>query len=177
MITAVINTYVHIFMYSYYFLSSFKQLAKYTNAVKPILTAVQIAQLVVLLGQCIVGVLPGCNGTRIYYLHFVNVSVLIFLFTKFYLKSYVKQKKREWSSDKFLSMIKVLIVNLKWQRVLKYSIRFNGSFLLAVQSFRCGYMKASSCEFKSFLYLYFNKDWLMKRTTRGACTIYCFFND
>lgn len=156
MITAVINTYVHIFMYSYYFLSSFKQLAKYTNAVKPILTAVQIAQLVVLLGQCIVGVLPGCNGTRIYYLHFVNVSVLIFLFTKFYLKSYVKQKKGEWSSDEFLSMIRFLclIINLKWQRVLKYSIRFNGSFLLAVHSFRCGHMKASSCEFKSFGFIF-----------------------
>lgn len=154
MITAVINTYVHIFMYSYYFLSSFKQLAKYTNAVKPILTAVQIVQLVVLLGQCIVGVLPGCNGTRIYYLHFVNVSVLIFLFTRFYLKSYVKQKG-EWSNNEFLSTIRFwyLIVNLKWQRVLKYSIRFNGSFLFAAtreQYFRCGHLKASSREFKSF---------------------------
>lgn len=91
-VTVLINSCVHIIMYSYYFLSSFKNLTRITKFVKPILTAIQIVQLVIILAHTVVAIMPGCNGSKLFYVQFVNIAFLIFLFCKFYKKSYVKKE-------------------------------------------------------------------------------------
>lgn len=91
-VIVVINSCVHIFMYSYYFLSSFKSLVVFTNKVKPFLTAIQIIQLVVILGHIGVAIMPSCNGTKLFYAQLINIVILLFMFSKFYAKSYVKKE-------------------------------------------------------------------------------------
>lgn len=90
-----VNSAVHVIMYSYYFLSSFKQFVKFTNYVKPFLTAIQIIQLVVLFGQCIVALLPGCNASKVFAVQLANIAFLIFMFVKFFIKSNKKSNKKE----------------------------------------------------------------------------------
>lgn len=90
-----INNLVHICMYSYYFLSSFRQLTRFIISFKPILTAIQIIQLVVLIGHCVVAIMPSCGAPKLFYLQFVNIAILIFMFSRFYIKSYVKKEKKQ----------------------------------------------------------------------------------
>lgn len=89
-----INSTVHVVMYSYYFLSSFKSLAAFTNKVKPLLTAIQIIQLVVILGHVGLAVMPSCNGSKLFYAQFANISLLIFMFSRFYAASYVRKDEK-----------------------------------------------------------------------------------
>lgn len=93
MIIVVINTHVHILMYSYYFLSSFRALKKFTRQAKPILTAIQIVELLVIFGQSVVGVMPSCITSKVYYVHFINVSILISMYTNFFVQSYLIKNK------------------------------------------------------------------------------------
>lgn len=91
----VINSYVHIAMYFYYLLCAFKSCAKLTNFIKPLVTMVQIAQLVLMLGHCFVAMMPGCNATKLFYLQAPNILLLIFFFARFYLNSYSKEGGKE----------------------------------------------------------------------------------
>lgn len=91
---AVINSYVHILMYSYYLLSSFKSFNGRLNAVKPILTGLQIVQLILLVGESVVANLPSCNISKIFYFPIISIGIMVVLFAEFYVTSYLKKPKR-----------------------------------------------------------------------------------
>lgn len=88
---AILNTYVHIFMYFYYFLSSFQSLRGFTNKLKPVMTTIQIAQLILILGQCIAA--KFCGNSNLFYAFSINLAILIFFFSKFYVDNYLKRRK------------------------------------------------------------------------------------
>jgi hypothetical protein len=85
------NNVVHIVMYSYYLMSSFRAFAATCRKLKPYLTLVQIAQLVFLMGQCYFALLPSCPNNRpLFIMQGINIFVILLLFIEFYMKSYIK---------------------------------------------------------------------------------------
>lgn len=90
---AVINSIVHIIMYAYYFATSFQAMNFITRKVKPIITIIQLVQLMMIVSHTIVAVLPSCNSSNLFYLQVVNIFILIGLFSNFYVQSYLKKKQ------------------------------------------------------------------------------------
>jgi hypothetical protein len=88
-----LNSIVHIVMYSYYLLSSFRSCRLIASYVKPCITVIQITQLVAILAHCIVAIMPGCSVTWLYVLQVLNISFLIIMFLNFYMKSYLSKSK------------------------------------------------------------------------------------
>ncbi|CRK92018.1 CLUMA_CG005598, isoform A [Clunio marinus] len=86
----VMNSSVHVVMYLYYFLSSFKRIAVIINGLKPFLTIIQLLQLVLMLGHCVVAIMPGCicGVSKLFYIQIANLSILIYFFMKFFIESY-----------------------------------------------------------------------------------------
>lgn len=82
-----INSLIHIFMYSYYLLSSFQSTKKMMEAIKPLITILQLAQFLIIFGHCLVAVI-SCSATKLFYIQFPNVFLLIFMFLKFFIKTY-----------------------------------------------------------------------------------------
>jgi elongation of very long chain fatty acids protein 1 len=89
----VINSSVHIIMYAFYFCSSVKSLAGPAKVVKPFLTSIQLIQLTMILIQCFAALSPSCGASKIFYLQSLNMFILISLFAKFFIQSYLKPKK------------------------------------------------------------------------------------
>ncbi|CAO1420809.1 unnamed protein product [Diamesa tonsa] len=90
---ALLNSGIHVIMYSYYLLTSFKVWEKYLKMFKPILTSMQLIQFIIILGHCTAAVLPSCRASPIFYGMFVNVVLLFILFGNFFIKNYLKTKK------------------------------------------------------------------------------------
>ncbi|CAO1442140.1 unnamed protein product [Diamesa hyperborea] len=90
---ALLNSGIHVIMYSYYLLTSFKVWEKYLKMFKPILTSMQLIQFIIILGHCTAAVLPSCRASPIFYGMFVNVVLLFILFGNFFIKNYLKTQK------------------------------------------------------------------------------------
>lgn len=91
--TCAINSIVHIIMYSYYFLTSFKSLRSRLNVVKPLITIIQLTQLVLIFGHTVVAV-TVCQQTKLYYVTILNMLILIGLFAKFYAENFIEKNKK-----------------------------------------------------------------------------------
>lgn len=92
---AAINSSVHIAMYSYYYLSSFKndKIQKVLKHVKPLITIIQLVQFIIIIAHCTVAVLPSCNASYFFDIQIFNFTVLFYLFGKFFIQSYMKSEK------------------------------------------------------------------------------------
>lgn len=92
---AMINSTVHVIMYSYYFASSFKsdKVQSVIRRVKPLITLLQLTQFVIIIAHCVVAVLPSCNASYFFHLQILNFVVLFYLFGKFFLRTYLKSTK------------------------------------------------------------------------------------
>ncbi|KAG5668584.1 hypothetical protein PVAND_016520 [Polypedilum vanderplanki] len=88
---AVLNSYVHIIMYAYYFVSSFKRYRIITDKIKPFITIMQIVQLNFILVQCVAILL--CEESFINYILVGNFVINIVLFTHFFVKAYMCKRK------------------------------------------------------------------------------------
>ncbi|CAG9802671.1 unnamed protein product [Chironomus riparius] len=89
----VINNDVHILMYIYYFLSSFKALQAWLLKLKPVMTTIQIIQLILIFGQCVAE--EVCGTCHLFHLGMFQITVLLMFFGNFYYQNYMKMKARK----------------------------------------------------------------------------------
>lgn len=86
----IINSAVHVIMYSYYFFSTFETLKPCTNRIKHYLTAIQIVQL---LSFLMISISCSSNlcGTNIFLYTLLNIALLILisLFVSFYFSNFI----------------------------------------------------------------------------------------
>lgn len=103
----MVNSMVHVIMYSYYFFSTFNILRPFLNKIKHYLTSIQILQLIVLLIQGICFYPDQCGISFIYYL-IVNtfLIILLSLFVFFYLSNFVGTSKNKSK--------KIWVWKIKW---------------------------------------------------------------
>jgi hypothetical protein len=89
-----INCFVHIIMYCYYLMSSYEVCKSTVARLKPLITVVQIVQLIAIIGHCIVATRADCGVNHfLYYLHMGNVAFMVFMFVQFFVKNYVRGVK------------------------------------------------------------------------------------
>lgn len=90
-LTIILNSFVHLVMYSYYFLSTLSIPVPWKNYV----TLLQMAQFLVMNGQALYIIMMGCpyprNITIFYLLYIIS---LFFLFQNFYNQTYSESKKK-----------------------------------------------------------------------------------
>lgn len=93
-IGVILNSMVHVVMYTYYFLSSFSGVNESIRKIKPFLTTVQIVQLLIFFVRTITAYYqPECNYSKKYYVLAVVLNgLLIVLFTNFFIQSYLKKR-------------------------------------------------------------------------------------
>ncbi|CRK87230.1 CLUMA_CG001034, isoform A [Clunio marinus] len=90
---ASINSFIHVIMYGYYFLSSYKGTRECLSFVKPIITIMQLVQFVLIMGHCIIAILPTCYASGIFFhLQIANLCMLTILFSHFFITNYLKKK-------------------------------------------------------------------------------------
>lgn len=92
----LINSSVHIIMYSYYYLSSFKnqKIQMICKIVKPFITVIQLVQFVIIIAHCTVAILPNCHASYFFHVQITNFVILFFLFGKFFIETYLKQNQK-----------------------------------------------------------------------------------
>lgn len=91
----VINSFVHIIMYTYYFMSSYqnKIIQKIIKQVKPFITILQLIQFLIIIAHCIVATLPSCQASYFFEVQILNFIVLFILFSKFFIENYLEKNK------------------------------------------------------------------------------------
>jgi len=92
---AIINSCVHMVMYSYYFFSSFqnKKLMQIMKHIKPFITIMQLVQFIIIIVHLTIAILPSCGCGYFFHLQLINFIVLTFLFGQFFIQTYIKKGK------------------------------------------------------------------------------------
>ncbi|XP_034186603.2 very long chain fatty acid elongase 1-like [Osmia lignaria lignaria] len=92
----LVNSTVHVIMYSYYLLSSFgEKLQRILNPIKPLITITQMVQFIVLIAYAIQVFMPHCNAIKTpSVIAIVNLLINFVLFYNFYQNTYVKPAKK-----------------------------------------------------------------------------------
>lgn len=93
-----LNSFVHVCMYFYYFLTTLKPEMKTKLWLKKSITILQLIQFVILLFQSIYVLLfnPTCEVPLSYqYLQVVQASLMTYMFSKFYIKAYMKPEQKK----------------------------------------------------------------------------------
>ena len=92
---AMINSSVHVVMYTYYFLAAFGPRFKKYLWWKKYLTMLQLGQFLTIIALAVVNVHDGCKWPRwMYIVFFSSVGSFFVLFSHFYLNNYVKKDKQ-----------------------------------------------------------------------------------
>jgi GNS1/SUR4 family len=95
---AEISSITNVFMYTFYFVASFPKpiILKITNKLKPLLSLLQFAQLIIIIAHCIIAIMPSCNSGYFFHLQLVHFLASGFLFGKFFITSvHMKDVKAE----------------------------------------------------------------------------------
>uniref|UniRef100_A0A8D8A5Q1 Elongation of very long chain fatty acids protein n=1 Tax=Culex pipiens TaxID=7175 RepID=A0A8D8A5Q1_CULPI len=94
--TIIVNSTVHMFMYSYYLMAIFsKQLPFKLNAMKKFITVFQIVQLMSILVNIGFAMRESCSLPRVYLsIYLPYMVILLWMFFSFYYKTYRKNAKR-----------------------------------------------------------------------------------
>lgn len=92
--TALINSIVHIFMYTYYFLALFGPSVQAKLIwFKKSITIIQIVQFLLLLTNAVVATIPSCDSPKWFLAFYIpNIMLLLLMFVKFYIQSYLRKK-------------------------------------------------------------------------------------
>ncbi|CAG4986864.1 unnamed protein product [Parnassius apollo] len=96
-----INSFVHIVMYTYYGLSAFPDLSKYLWW-KKYITSMQLVQFLLMVIQVTVNYKASSCRPSYVLLFMINFNVLLFLylFSDFYIKSYIKNNQKRIENEK-----------------------------------------------------------------------------
>nr|XP_049702811.1 elongation of very long chain fatty acids protein AAEL008004 [Helicoverpa armigera] len=102
-LVGTLNSFVHILMYTYYFLAGLgPQYQKYLWWKKHV-TIVQLVQFLIVIAHNVIGLCHTCEYPKfVHYFLIFNTSLLFYMFSKFYYNSYIKvrSKKTEETSAK-----------------------------------------------------------------------------
>ncbi|KAK9876736.1 hypothetical protein WA026_014974 [Henosepilachna vigintioctopunctata] len=97
---ALLNTFVHFFMYLYYFLTAYNPATKHWMFLKRSVTIVQLFQFIVcflVYGYTLIG---DCNFNKtLCVLYFTQSVFFIYLFSKFFYKNYMVPEKMQKRTD------------------------------------------------------------------------------
>ncbi|XP_028048381.1 elongation of very long chain fatty acids protein 1 [Monomorium pharaonis] len=97
MTATVVNSSIHVIMYSYYFLSTFgPDMQQRLLPFKKNFTVIQMVQFIIFLLIGVQGLMPNCDNKNMIYfsaISFINVMINLLFFLNFYISSYKKSKK------------------------------------------------------------------------------------
>lgn len=93
--SVVLNSFVHIVMYTYYFLALFgPNMQKKLKWFKKSITTLQIIQFLLLITNGLIASNPSCNSAKWFLAFYMpNIVLLLFMFVKFYSKNYTEKKR------------------------------------------------------------------------------------
>jgi len=96
LVPGTINAFIHVVMYSYYFLAALGPQMKPYLWWKKYLTTIQIIQFLIILLWYIGLISLNCNTPKLYmYYMLANVTFFLYLFSSFYKKMYIKRPKAD----------------------------------------------------------------------------------
>lgn len=94
---ALVNSMVHVIMYTYYLLSSFgPSVRQLLNPIKKMITIIQMIQFVFLMLHSMRAYIPGCPGVKFgATVVLIDLAINLVLFYDFYQKNYVEKNKQK----------------------------------------------------------------------------------
>lgn len=95
--SVIINSIVHILMYTYYFLAMFgPPVQRKILWFKKSITSIQLIQFVILIVNGVIACNPSCGSPKWFLAFYLpNIVFLLVMFIKFYIKNYVIRKESE----------------------------------------------------------------------------------